>query len=349
MNLLFAIILSFTHILTVFAGGSGAPETNGMVWIPGGEFLMGSDDALDRTDERPRHSVRITGFWMDAAPVTNAQFCEFVKATGYVTLAEKAPELEEIMQQVPHGTPLPPKEALVPGSLVFSKPDRNHAMRHHTQWWQWVPGADWRHPEGPLSSIEGKKDHPVTQVSWYDAQAYAKWAGKRLPTEAEWEYAARGGLAGKKYPWGDEAPSDEKPLANIWLGEFPYKSAKPDNYAGTTAVKTYPPNGFGLYDMAGNVWEWTSDWYRPDYYKQQALIGVAVDPQGPTDSLDPAEPAASKKVQRGGSFLCHRSYCTGYRVTARAKTTPDTGLNHSGFRCARSLLKANACQLEYTP
>lgn len=314
---------------------SAAESPKGMVWIPDGEFIMGTDDPRSSEDERPAHRVRMNGFWMDATPVTVRQFKEFVDATGYVTLAEKAPDLEEIMKQVPPGTPPPPKELLVPGSMIFSMPKQKVPVMHHSFWWKWVPGANWRHPDGPESTLIGKEDHPVTHISWFDAQEYAKWAGKRLPTEAEWEYAARGGLEGKLFPWGDEHVSDENPQANIWVGTFPYVSEKKDNYVGTTHVKDFPPNGYGLHDMAGNVWEWTADWYRQNQYQEHSRLGVAVNPKGPDSSYDPAEPFAEKRVQRGGSFLCHRSYCTGYRVSARAKTTPDTGLSHCGFRCAK--------------
>jgi len=306
-----------------------APE--GMVWIPGGEFEMGTDDPQAKDDEKPAHKVNLEGFWIDAAPVTVAKFKAFVEETGYITTAEKPPEITEIMKQLPPGTPEPPQELLVPGSMVFVSPEKPVPARHHAFWWQWVPGANWRHPEGPNSTLKGKEDHPVTQVSWYDAQAYAAWAGKQLPTEAEWEYAARGGLVAKTFPWGNEEFSDTDPQANIWIGNFPYQS---ENGTGTTtAIKSYRPNQYGLYDMAGNVWEWTADWYHADTYKTRSV--VLINPKGPGKSFDPVEPWAEKKVQRGGSFLCHRSYCTGYRVTARAKTSPDTGLCHSGFRCVK--------------
>lgn len=225
----------------------------GMVWIPAGKFMMGSDSIETKKDERPPHSVSVNGFWIDETAVTNAQFEEFVKATGYVTVAEKAPTLEEIMSQVPPGTPPPPKESLVPASLVFNQPKHPVPLNNHYIWWDWVAGADWRHPQGPDSSIKGKEDHPVVQVSWYDAVAYAEWAGKRLPTEAEWEYAACSGKDTIKYTWGDEEFDEEKPQANLWQGEFPNNNTQ-KNF-GTTAVKTFPANEYGVYDMAGNVWE----------------------------------------------------------------------------------------------
>lgn len=303
----------------------------GMCWIAPGEFLMGTDLSEAREDERPPHSVRVSGFWMDEAPVTNRQYQEFVNATGYVTMAERAPTLEEIMSQLPPGTPPPAKELLVPGSLVFVQPSRPLRRLHHNQWWRWVPGASWKHPEGPGSSIEGREAHPVTHIAWFDAKAYADWAGKRLPTEAEWEYAARGGLKGCSYPWGDEHPTKTDLRANIWIGNFPYKSERPEGAFGTLPVKKYSSNDYGLYDMAGNVWEWTEDWY--DYNAYKGHSDLTLDPKGPEKAFDPAEPSAQKKVQRGGSFLCHDSYCTGYRVSARAKTTPDTSMSHTGFRC----------------
>jgi len=329
------LFITFIFLLTTISlFGSESPK--GMVWIPAGEFTMGTESPYARDDEKPAHRVRVDGFWVDEAPVTVAQFEEFVNATGYVTIAEQAPDLEEIMKQVPAGTPPPAKELLVPGSMVFIKPKQPIPVLHHTFWWQWTPGANWRHPKGPGSTVKGKEHHPVTHIAWFDAEAYAKWAGKRLPTEAEWEYAARGGLENQTYPWGDEEFSDEHPQANIWIGKFPYQSTKKDQYVGTSAVKTFPPNGYGLYDVAGNVWEWTADWYRPDTYQKQNHVAIVDNPKGPKDSYDPAEPMAEKRVQRGGSFLCHKTYCTGYRVSARAKTTPDTGLSHCGFRCVMS-------------
>lgn len=310
---------------------ASAPQ--GMVRIPGGEFTMGSDNADSKKDEKPVHRVKVDPFWMDATPVTNRQFKEFVDATGYVTTAEKAPTLEEIMKQVPPGTPEPPVELLVPSSLVFKPSTGPVSLKSNRAWWEWREGANWKHPEGPHSSIEGKEDHPVVHISWFDATAYAQWAGKRLPTEAEWEFAAYGGNKEIIYVWGNEEFSEEHPQANIWQGNFPYKSTKPNGSMGTTPVKTFKPNPYGLYDMAGNVWQWCLDLYHVSHYEEEAKKEISINPQGPTGSFDPEEPYAKKFVHRGGSFLCHASYCKGYRITARMKTCPDTGLSHLGFRC----------------
>lgn len=310
------------------------PIPPGMVWIPGGEFTMGSDNKDSKQDEKPPHKVKVDGFWMDAAPVTNRQFKEFVDATGYITTAEKPPTLEEIMRQVPPGTPPPAPELLVAASLVFKPSKGPMSLKNHKAWWEWKAGANWKHPLGPESSIEGKEDHPVVHMSYYDAIAYSKWAGKRLPTEAEWEFAAYGGKKEIVFVWGNEEFSEESPQANIWQGEFPYKSTKPYGYFGTTSVKTFKPNPYGLYDMAGNVWQWCSDLYHASHYQEETKKGISINPTGPKTSFDPAEPYAIKYVHRGGSFLCHKSYCKGYRITARMKTCPDTSLNHLGFRCA---------------
>jgi formylglycine-generating enzyme required for sulfatase activity len=311
----------------------------GMVWVPGGEFTMGTDDRIGWADERPAHRVRVDGFWMDETDVTNAQFAAFVEATGYVTTAERPVDAWEILRQLPPGTAAPPKENLVPGSLVFlptSGPVRTAGPGVHRQWWRWTPGANWRHPEGPGSSIEGREDHPVVHVSWHDAVAYAKWAGKRLPTEAQWEFAARGGLEGKTYAWGDEAFSEKEPQCNCWQGEFPNKNTAKDGYERTSPVKAFAPNGFGLYDMTGNVWQWCSDWYDVALYRERAGQGVVVNPTGPERSRDPRQPYAPLRCQKGGSFLCHPSYCLRYRPSARHGCTPDTGMSHVGFRCVKS-------------
>lgn len=308
-------------------------KREGMVWVPGGEFMMGSDDEEARDDEKPPHRVAVSGFWMDEHEVTNAQFKEFVEATGYVTTAEIAPDWEEIKKQLPPGTPKPHDSILVPGSLVFSPPDHPVPLNSSHQWWAWVRGADWKHPKGPGSNINGMDDHPVVQVSWFDAMAYANWANKRLPTEAEWEWAARGGLENKPFPWGNEKIDEGTPKANTWQGSFPNYNAETDGFYGVASVKSFKPNSYKLYDMAGNVWEWCLDWYHHDYYSMLAQEESVVNPKGPNTSWDPMEPGLPKKVVRGGSFLCNASYCSGYRVSARMKTSPDTGLSHTGFRC----------------
>jgi formylglycine-generating enzyme len=314
------------------AAAPPAAPPSGMVWIRGGEFSMGAQTmpgmnnvGMQATlDSRPIHRVYVDGFFMDTTDVTNAQFEKFVTATGYVTVAERKPRPEDY--------PGAPPENLVAGSVVFSPPDHPVSLENHLQWWNYVPGANWRHPEGPNSSIAGKADYPVVHIAYEDAEAYAKWAGKRLPTEAEWEFAARGGLAGKLYAWGDDFRPDGKWMANTHEGHFPDKDTGEDGYTGIAPVAKFPPNGYGLYDMAGNVWQWTSDWYRPDYYRQLAA-GVARNPQGPDSAFDPSEPGHQKKVQRGGSFLCTDQYCSRYMVGTRGKGDADTGTNHLGFRC----------------
>ena len=303
----------------------------GMVWIEGGEFMMGANDDEGRSDEYPQHRVSLKGFWMDQTEVTNAQFKKFIDATGYVTTAEKAPDWNEIKKQLPPGTPKPADSLFVASSLVFHQQPAGTGLDDPTLWWSWTKGADWKHPHGPGSSIKGKENFPVVHVSWDDAMAYCKWSGKHLPTEAQWEYAARGGMQ-SKYPWGNEDIEKGKPKANTWQGVFPSTNTGWDKFAGASPVKSFAPNPYGLYDMAGNVWEWCSDWYRNDYYERVANK-ISVNPVGPNDSYDPQEPTIPKKVVRGGSFLCNASYCKGYRVTSRMKTATDTGLEHTGFRC----------------
>ncbi len=312
--------MRFLFLLLAVSSAVAAPK--GMVWVSGGTFAMGSKTGAD--DCRPVHDVTVDGFWMDETEVTNRQFQEFVEATGYVTVAERKPD--------PKDFPGAPPEMLVPGAIVFAPPDHSVPLNNAMQWWRWQPGANWRHPGGPGSSIKDRMDYPVVQVAWDDAVAYAKWAGKRLPTEAEWEFAARGGLKEKTYAWGDEKHPQGKWLANVWSGEFPAKNTKEDGYVLSAPVKTFPANGFGLYDMSGNVWEWVSDWYRPDTYKKSP----AKNPTGPQDSYDPEEEGVAKKVTRGGSFLCSDEYCIGYQPGIRSKTSPDTGLQHTGFRCVRN-------------
>lgn len=314
----------FVGLIAALAAQEAAPSpTDGMVWIAGGDAVLGSQCGdLDA----PQHRVRLSGFWLDATEVTNAQFAAFVRATGYVTDAEKAPTADEV--------PGVPADQLVAGSLVFTPPPDAVDLRQFWRWWTFVAGADWRHPAGPGSSVEGCEDHPVVHVSWRDATAYAAWAGKRLPTEAEWEFAARGGLDRQRYGWGDEPRPGGACMANIWQGPFPRENRLEDGFAATNPVRAFAANGFGLWGMSGNVWEWCQDRYHVRGYGDGA--GVQVDPQGPEQSLDPQEPGVEKRVMRGGSFLCSDAYCLGYLPGTRMKSTPDTSLCHTGFRCARS-------------
>jgi formylglycine-generating enzyme required for sulfatase activity len=284
-------------------------------------------------DARPVHRVRVGGFWMDIHEVTNDEFGEFVEATGYVTVAEQSPQAEDF--------PGAPPENLVAGSIVFTPPREQVPVRDasgtaHLRWWAYVPGASWRHPSGPASDLEGRGDEPVVHVAYEDAKAYAAWAGKRLPSEAEWECAARGGLAGATYPWGDEFRPGGTWMANTWQGRFPAEHTAEDGYAGIAPVGRYPANAYGIHDMSGNVWEWCSDWYRPDTYELDAARGIVDDPRGPADSHDPAEPGQIKRVQRGGSFLCSDQYCSRYIVGTRGKGEVSSATNHIGFRCVKA-------------
>ncbi|HEV3024697.1 MAG TPA: formylglycine-generating enzyme family protein, partial [Pirellulales bacterium] len=292
-----------------------------MVWIPGGPFAMGGEASF--TDALPVHEVEVNGFWIDRTEVTNAQFARFVEATGYVTIAEQTPKAEDF--------PGAPPENLVAGSIVFDPPDEPIPLDNHLAWWSYVPGADWKHPEGPGSDIAQRHNHPVVHVCWLDAVAYANWCGKRLPTEAEWEFAARGGLVGQRFVWGNRLLIGENWQANIWQGRFPVENTADDGFAGTAPVASFPPNGYGLFDTAGNVWEWCSDWYRPDYYAASSRTN----PRGPPSSHDPQEPGVPKRVQRGGSYLCSDVYCARYRPGARGKGAVDSGATHIGFRCVK--------------
>lgn len=292
-----------------------------MVFISGGIFEMGSEDFAD---SKPVHTVTVNNFWMDEHEVTNAQFSAFVKATGYITVAER--------KLNPTDFPGVPLDKLVPGSAVFTPPAKPVSLDNPLQWWQYVPGASWQHPLGPSSSIVGKDTEPVVQVCYEDAATYAKWAGKRLPTEAEWEYAARGGKKNSKYYWGNELKPGGKWVANIFQGNFPDKNLLEDGFSTTAPVKTYPANPFGLYDMEGNVWEWCGDLYRPDYYKKTSVNN----PKGPADSYDPEEPGVEKHVQRGGSFLCGDQYCIRYKAGSRGKGETSSASNNLGFRCVKN-------------
>lgn len=312
---------------------SKAPS--GMVWIPGGKFTMGSKDDSSRLNEGPPHTVEVEGFWMDDHTVTNSEFERFVKATGYITTAERAPSWDELKKQLPPGAQRPDDSMLVAGSMVFTPSQGPVDRGDMRNFWRWVPGASWRYPEGPESSIANRMEHPVVQVSWFDASEYARWAGKRLPTEAEWEFASRGGLESKKFPWGDTDTVNGKFMANTWQGDFPYNNTGGDGFRGTAPVKSFPPNGYGLYDMVGNVWQWCNDWYRPDTYLKRANEPKCHNPGGPSASWNPNNPRQEERVTKGGSFLCHISYCESYRPSARRGTPPDTGMSHIGFRCVR--------------
>jgi formylglycine-generating enzyme required for sulfatase activity len=355
---LFAILLAATLTVPTSGATLGTTPTQenkarpqgetppGMVWIPGGEYTQGCEDptreicggAETMDDARPLHRTYVDGFWMDVTEVTNREFARFVAATGYVTIAEKTPRAEDY--------PGVPTENLVAGSAVFTAPVTRVPLDDPLQWWRYVPGANWRHPEGPQSDLKGRDDFPVVHVAYDDAEAYANWAGKRLPTEAEWEFAARGGRAGERYTWGNELLPEKRWQANIWEGEFPRLDTGADGAKGLARVGQYAPNGYGLLDMAGNVWEWCSDWYRPDSYGIEvadAQGGIVRNPSGPKKeaSLDPQEPGMPKRVQRGGSFLCTDQYCTRYMVGSRGKGAADTGSNHLGFRCVLPVSSAS--------
>lgn len=301
------------------------PAPEGMVWVPGGTFWMGCENC-EMPDALPVHLVEVDGFWMDRTPITNAQFAQFVKATGYVTIAERKPKPEDY--------PGAPIESLVPGSAVFTPPVQDVPLNDHLQWWRYVPGASWRHPEGPDSTTTGREDHPAVHIAWDDAVAYSRWAGKQLPTEAEYEFAARGGLDRQPYAWGRELKPGGKWATNVWQGSFPSQNSNEDGHLTTSPVTAFQSNGYGLYDMGGNVWQWCADWYRPDYFAK--IAGTTTrNPQGPADSYDPQEPGIQKRVQKGGSFLCSDEYCTRYLVGSRGKGAADSGSSNVGFRCVR--------------
>ncbi len=292
--------------------------------VPGGDDICADGLCTSANDALPVHTVTLDGFWMDRTPVTNAQFARFVEATGYRTLAERRLDAEDY--------PNTPADRLLPGSFVFRPPTARVDLRDHRAWWEYLHGTDWRHPDGPDRDISGRDNHPVGHVAWDDATAYAKWAGKRLPTEAEWEFAARGGLDQRRYAWGDELNPDGKWMANIWQGPFPHADSGADGFRGTAPVGSFPANGYSLLDLSGNVWQWCQDWYQPDYYERSP----ASNPRGPNDSFDPSEPGIAKRVQRGGSYLCSDVYCKGYLPGARGKGEPNIGAAHIGFRCVRS-------------
>lgn len=302
-----------------------------MVWIPGGELLMGSDDPTAYAAEKPAVLVKVQGFWMEPTEVTNAQFEKFIQATGYKTVAERPVSWEELKKQLPPNTPKLADEDLAPGSMVFITPKRPVSLQDHSAWWHWVKGADWAHPEGPESNLKGRENHPVVHIAYEDALAYAKWVGKRLPTEAEWEIAARGGLTGKKFAWGDEFNPNGSYLANTYQGRFPIVDEMKDGFNSTSPVRSFPPNGYGLYDMIGNVWELTSDWYDALKHARTAGKMPKLD-EGMNPCYNPTNPLAMERVIKGGSFLCASTYCTNYRPAARQGQAYDSGTSNVGFR-----------------
>ena len=330
MKLSFAVALLLS-VMTYAAAPATQPAPEGMVYIPAGTFTMGGDDPRT-ADAQPLHPVALDAFFIDATPVTNAQFKKFIEATKYVTVAERKPNAKDY--------PGVPEDKLIAGSAVFNPPPHDVPLDNAYAWWKYEPGASWRHPQGRQSNIDAKDNYPVVHICYEDALAYAKWAGKRLPTEAEYEYAARGGLEGKKYSWGDELTNkDGKYPQNIWTGHFPAENTAADGYKGLSPVDAFPPNTYGLYDIGGNVWSWCSDWYRPDYYQTFDTKTPTKNPKGPADSFDPSEPGIPKRVLRGGSFLCAERYCTRYLVGSRGKGAPDSAAINIGLRCAKDVEK----------
>jgi len=308
-----------------------------MILIPGGEFLMGSENIEAYANEQPVHTVIVDSFFMDQYEVTNYDFLQFIRQTGYVTTAERRIVWDDMKKNLAPNTPKPAENLLEPGSLVFENMKYQTPLNDESKWWNWVVGASWKSPEGNNSTNIDRMDHPVVHISWDDAVAFAKWAKKRLPTEAEWEWAARGMKENSIYPWGDESINKGSMKANFWQGHFPYVNTNQDGYSTTSPVGSFEPNDFGLYDMAGNVWEWCSDNYNINSYAEDLKNKNIKNPKGSKHSYDPLEPYADKKVLRGGSFLCNDSYCSGYRVSRRMSSSKDTGLNHTGFRCVKDI------------
>ncbi|MFK8009866.1 MAG: formylglycine-generating enzyme family protein [Saprospiraceae bacterium] len=337
-NIQFFLFFSFAIFLigcTNDTTSATIVKKDGMVLIPSGTLNMGGDNDQADANEFPKHKVQINSFWMDESEVTNQQFREFVEATNYLTLAERPVNWEEIKSSLPPNTPKPADSLLQPGALVFHQLTKQVPLNNPALWWRWTIGANWQHPEGPDSNLENIMDHPVVHISWEDAMAFAKWAGKRLPTEAEWEWAARGGKENSIYPWGNENINEGKTKANFWQGAFPYKNILSDGYLTTAPVKSFAPNEYGLFDMSGNVWEWCSDWLDVGFYKKS--LAEKNNTKGPDIGFNPYNPYQQEKVIRGGSFLCNDGYCSGYRNSRRMGSSPDTGLNHTGFRCVKEL------------
>lgn len=332
-----SVFTCFTFLSCKDKAEQKLPSTKpaGMVWVDAKEFTMGSHEQCNTNDAQPFHQVQVKGFWMDETEVTNDQFTAFIQATGYKTLAERPVDWEEMKKMVPPGTPKPADELLLPGSLVFTPPRQPVMLNDYSQWWTWITGADWKHPEGPGSSIERLGNHPVVHIAYEDAEAYARWAGKRLPTEAEYELAARGGLDQKEYAWGDDLNPNGKFMANYFQGAFPYLNSGDDGFVGTAPVKSFSPNAYGLYDLVGNVWELCSDFYQVDDFQTASYPNLMQNPTGPAKTHDPRDPLAIKHVSKGGSFLCSAQYCSNYKPSGRQGSAYDTGMNHTGFRCVK--------------
>jgi formylglycine-generating enzyme required for sulfatase activity len=311
--------------------------SEGMVLIPAGTYTMGGRSSQAYPDEFPKHPVTVSAFYMDQHEVTNQEFYAFVEATNYKTIAERDIDWDEMKKTLPPGVAKPDDSLLRAGSLVFKATKGPVNLQDYSQWWQWTTGANWKHPEGPESNIENRMNHPVVHIAWDDAKAYADWANKRLPTEAEWEWAAQGGNSENIYPWGNTSTEEAHIKANFWQGVFPYNNRELDGYSSTAPILTYPENGYGLYDMAGNVWEWCEDKYDYNAYQKELVKGTIENPEGPKANNDPREPLALKHVMRGGSFLCNDSYCSGYRVSRRMSSSRDSSFNHTGFRCVQDL------------
>ncbi|GGZ15556.1 hypothetical protein GCM10007049_04620 [Echinicola pacifica] len=309
-------------------------KQDGMVWIPGGEFMMGTDEEDAYPAEKPAVKRRVNGFWMDETEVTNAQYTKFTEETGYITVAERDLDWEEMKKQLPPDTPKPEESLMKAGSMVFFPPSQPVDKGDISNWWKWVTGANWRHPEGPETDLKGRMDHPVVHIAYEDAVAYADWAGKRLPTEAEWEFAARGGIMNKRYSWGDELRPNGKIMANTFQGNFPNANKGEDGFMGTAPVKNFEPNQYGLYDIIGNVWELTDDWF--DAIKFQRLAGSAPKLDATMNQCyNPTNPYAQERVIKGGSYLCSDNYCINYRPSARQGHAYDSGTSNVGFRCIK--------------
>lgn len=313
-----------------------APAPKGMVFIKGGMFIMGAIAQSNTMDAQPPHNVRISPFYMDETEVTNAQFSQFIDQTKYITVAERAIKWEELKVMLPADTPKPSDEDLQPGSLVFAPPQKKVPLDNMSRWWKWIKGASWKHPEGPKSSLTGRENYPVVHIAYEDAIAYTKWAGKRLPTEAEWEFAARGGVEGTEFAWGTQLNPEGKYLANYFQGDFPYNNTHEDGFIGLAPSKSYPANAYGLYDMIGNVWELCDDWYAVEDYKNSCHGALEENPKGPGKTADINDPYAIKHVSKGGSFLCSEQYCSNFKPSGRQGSMHDSGMSHTGFRCVKS-------------